>query len=107
MTSPSGEQFVIRAGRHVATIVEVSGGVREYREGERDLRDPYSLDAVCDGANIHVGRRTSDVQMLRPHGYRRETPTRATLLERVGVIRPRPPHIRGAARGQRPVGYCP
>ena len=50
-TPPSGEQFEITAGSQRATVVEVGGGVREYVVGERPVLDPYSLDAMCDGAH--------------------------------------------------------
>ena len=49
--APSGEQFEIAHGDQRATIVEVGGGVREYRVGDRDVLDPYPRDAVCDGAH--------------------------------------------------------
>src|SRR5579872_6171931 len=49
--APSGEQFEIRHGEQRATIVEVGGGVRSYRWGERDVLDPYPLGAMCDGAH--------------------------------------------------------
>jgi aldose 1-epimerase len=49
--TPSGEQFQIAHGDQRATIVEVGGGVREYAVGDRDVLDPYPLDAVCDGAH--------------------------------------------------------
>ncbi len=49
--APSGEQFEIRHGEQCATIVEVGGGVRSYRWGERDVLDPYPLGAMCDGAH--------------------------------------------------------
>lgn len=48
---PSGAQFEISAGQQRATIVEVGGGVRTYTVGERDVLDPYPLDAMCDGAH--------------------------------------------------------
>ncbi|MGI8459128.1 MAG: aldose 1-epimerase family protein [Propionibacteriaceae bacterium] len=48
---PSGEQFEIRAGEHRATIVEVGGGIRTYAVGDREVLEPYALDAVCDGAH--------------------------------------------------------
>jgi len=48
---PSGAQFEISAGQQRATIVEVGGGVRAYTVGERDVLDPYPLDAMCDGAH--------------------------------------------------------
>ncbi|HEY3693498.1 MAG TPA: aldose 1-epimerase family protein [Pseudonocardiaceae bacterium] len=48
---PSGRQFEIRHGEQVAVAVEVGGGVREYRVGERSVLDPYPLAAMCDGAH--------------------------------------------------------
>ena len=48
---PSGEQFEIHHGDQQATIVEVGGGVRAYRWGDRDVLDPYPLGAMCDGAH--------------------------------------------------------
>lgn len=48
---PSGEQFEIASGDQRATIVEVGAGVREYVDGERDVLQPYALDAMCDGAH--------------------------------------------------------
>jgi aldose 1-epimerase len=49
--APSGEQFEIARGEQRATIVEVGGGIREYRVGDRDVLDPYPRDAICDGAH--------------------------------------------------------
>lgn len=49
--TPSGEQFGIAHGEQRATIVQVGGGVREYRAGARDVLEPYPRDAVCDGAH--------------------------------------------------------
>jgi aldose 1-epimerase len=52
MTSaPSGQQFEISCGEQRATIVEVGGGIREYRVGERDVLEPYPLHRMCDGAH--------------------------------------------------------
>jgi len=48
---PSGEQFEIAAGAQRATIVEVGGGIREYRDGEREVLEPYALRAICDGGH--------------------------------------------------------
>jgi len=48
---PSGEQFEIRNGSQRATVVEVGGGVREYAVGERQVLDPYPVDAMSDGAH--------------------------------------------------------
>ncbi|WP_323742457.1 aldose 1-epimerase family protein [Nocardioides islandensis] len=51
MFAPSGRQFQITRGDQRATIVEVGGGVREYRVGERDVLQPYGLDRMRDGAH--------------------------------------------------------
>ncbi|MGH3512947.1 MAG: aldose 1-epimerase family protein [Pseudonocardiaceae bacterium] len=48
---PSGRQYEIQHGEQVAVVVEVGGGVREYRVGERAVLDPYPLGAMCDGAH--------------------------------------------------------
>jgi aldose 1-epimerase len=48
---PSGDQFQIVHGEHCATIVEVGGGVRQYRVGDRDVLQPYGEHAICDGAH--------------------------------------------------------
>jgi len=48
---PSGEQFEIAAGAGRATIVEVGGGIREYREDGRDVLEPFALGEICDGAH--------------------------------------------------------
>ncbi|MGH7640373.1 MAG: aldose 1-epimerase family protein [Candidatus Dormibacteria bacterium] len=48
---PSGEQYEIGWGDQRATIVQVGGGIREYRQGDRDVLDPYPVDAICDGAH--------------------------------------------------------
>jgi aldose 1-epimerase len=50
-TPPSGEQHEIARGDQRATVVEVGGGVREYRVGDRDVLEPYPVEAVCDGAH--------------------------------------------------------
>ena len=49
--APSGRQFEINFGEQSATIVEVGGGVREYRVGNSDVIQPYALDQMCDGAH--------------------------------------------------------
>lgn len=46
---PSGEQWDIASGPWRATVVEVGGGIRELRHGDRDILEPYALDAMCDG----------------------------------------------------------
>jgi aldose 1-epimerase len=48
---PSGQQFELSHGDQRATIVEVGGGIRTYRVGERDVLQPYTLEAMCDGAH--------------------------------------------------------
>jgi len=48
---PSGRQFEIALGDQRATVVEVSGGIREYVVGDRPVLDPYPVDAICDGAH--------------------------------------------------------
>jgi aldose 1-epimerase len=49
--APSGAQYEISFGDQVATIVEVGGGVREYRVGDRNVLDPYPVEMMCDGAH--------------------------------------------------------
>ena len=49
--APSGEQYEISHGDQHATVVEVGGGVRAYRVGDRDVLHPYDVDAICDGAH--------------------------------------------------------
>jgi aldose 1-epimerase len=49
--APSGEQLELTLGRQRATIVEVGGGIREYRVEDRPVLDPYDLAAICDGAH--------------------------------------------------------
>ncbi len=49
--SPSGDQFEISHGEQRATIVEVGGGIREYRVGSRHVLDPYPREMMCDGAH--------------------------------------------------------
>lgn len=48
---PSGEQYPIAFGEHRATVVEVGGGIREYRVGSRDVLHPYDADQMCDAAH--------------------------------------------------------
>jgi aldose 1-epimerase len=50
-SAPSGQQFVISSGQQSATIVEVGGGIREYRAGGVDVLQPYPADQMCDGAH--------------------------------------------------------
>jgi aldose 1-epimerase len=49
--APSGRQYELRSGEHHATIVEVGGGVRAYRIGDRDVLESYPREAMCDGAH--------------------------------------------------------
>lgn len=48
---PSGQQFEITFGEQRATLVEVGGGIREYFHGDRDVLQPYPVDAICDAAH--------------------------------------------------------
>lgn len=48
---PSGQQFSIAFDRSRVTIVEVGGGIREYVAGDRNVLDPYPVDALCDAAH--------------------------------------------------------
>lgn len=48
---PSGEQVELRRGDQTAVVVEVGGGVRAYEVGGREVLQPYSVDAMCDGAH--------------------------------------------------------
>ena len=48
---PSGAQHEITHGDQRATVVEVGGGIRAYAAGERDVLDPFPLEAMSDGAH--------------------------------------------------------
>lgn len=48
---PSGQQYVMRHGDQEVTVVEVGGGIRSYRVGDRDVLQPYAEGAMCDGAH--------------------------------------------------------
>lgn len=48
---PSGNQYEISFEDQSATVVEVGGGVRQYKVGTRDVLDPYPINAICDGAH--------------------------------------------------------
>lgn len=50
MTSPSGKQYSIAYGDHCAVLVEVGGGIRSYKVGDRRIIDGYDEAAMCDGA---------------------------------------------------------
>ena len=49
--SPSGQQFELSVDDQHVTIVEVGGGIRSYRVGDRDVLQPYAMDQMCDGAH--------------------------------------------------------
>jgi aldose 1-epimerase len=44
---PSGTQWTIRYGQHEAVVVEVGGGLRDYRYAGREVLDGYRADEVC------------------------------------------------------------
>lgn len=46
----SGEQYPITAGDVVAVAVELGGGLRDLRRGERPILDGYPAGEMCDGA---------------------------------------------------------
>ena len=48
--APSGRQFDIAAGPHRATLVEVGGGLREYRNDGRPVLDGYPVEEIGGGA---------------------------------------------------------
>lgn len=48
-SSPSGEQWTIRHGKHEAVIVEVGGGLRSYTLAGRPVLHGYSVDEQCSG----------------------------------------------------------
>jgi aldose 1-epimerase len=50
----SGQQWTIAANGHEAVVVEVGGGLREYRCDGVDLVDSYTTDEVCPGSAGHV-----------------------------------------------------
>ncbi|WP_027342481.1 aldose 1-epimerase family protein [Hamadaea tsunoensis] len=45
--APSGTQWTITYGSQSATVVEVGGGLREYRDGDREIVDGYAEDEIC------------------------------------------------------------
>lgn len=48
---PSGEQTTLVRGEQRAVVVEVGGGIRSYAVGDRDVLEPYPVDARCDGGH--------------------------------------------------------
>jgi aldose 1-epimerase len=47
--APSGEQFELRHGEHVAVVTEVGATLRSYRFGAREVLDGFARDAIVDG----------------------------------------------------------
>jgi aldose 1-epimerase len=47
---PSGHQFEIGHGPQRAVVVEVGGGIRDYRVDGRPVLDGYPVDEMCGGA---------------------------------------------------------
>ncbi len=47
---PSGQQVALRAHGQTAVVVEVGGGIRDYRVGGRPVLDGYAQDEMCTGA---------------------------------------------------------
>ena len=45
--APSGEQWVLRHGRHEVIVVEVGGGLRGYAIGGQPVLDGYPVDQMC------------------------------------------------------------
>jgi aldose 1-epimerase len=48
---PSGTQYELSHADQRAVIVEVGGGIRSYRRGDRDVLQPYDVGSMCDGAH--------------------------------------------------------
>jgi aldose 1-epimerase len=47
----SGAQIVLRHRDQVATVVEVGGGIRDYRRGGRPILDGYGPEEICPAAH--------------------------------------------------------
>ena len=45
--APSGEQIELHHGDHHAVVVEVGGGIRSYRLGERHILAGYGEHEIC------------------------------------------------------------
>jgi aldose 1-epimerase len=45
-TNPTGQQFDIRDGEHVAVVTEVGANLRSYRVGDRDVITPFGEDEL-------------------------------------------------------------
>jgi aldose 1-epimerase len=54
VTAPSGEQIEIAAGDQRAVVVEVGGGLRAYRAGDREILDGYAADEMCTSGRGQV-----------------------------------------------------
>lgn len=50
-TCTSDRQLEISWGDQRATVVEVGGGNRRYKIGDRPVLDPYPIDTMCDGGH--------------------------------------------------------
>jgi len=48
--APSGEQFELRYDSQVAEVVEVGGGIREYRVGDTNVLEPYTIEEFAQAA---------------------------------------------------------
>ncbi len=67
---PSGRQVALRAHGQSAVVVEVGGGIREYRVGDRHVLDGYAADEMATAGRglplvpwpnrLHEGRYTFD-----------------------------------------------
>jgi hypothetical protein len=53
---PSGRQYEIRYGDHVAVVVEVGGGVREYRVGDRAVSPTWRATMPAGRGYAWTGR---------------------------------------------------
>src|SRR5918912_3116311 len=51
---PSGEQVELVHGEQRAVCVELGGGLRSYRVGERELLDGYALDERCSSGRGQI-----------------------------------------------------
>jgi aldose 1-epimerase len=54
VTAPSGEQIEIATGDQRAVVVEVGGGLRAYRTGDREILDGYAADEMCTSGRGQV-----------------------------------------------------
>ncbi len=49
--APSGRQYPLVAGAQRATVVEVGAAIRTYQVGDREVLQPFPVEAICDGAH--------------------------------------------------------